>query len=190
MSRSFLRSALRAVPLAASIVALASCVAPEREQAPEPVPASTPAAAIPTPAPPPAPKPAPTGNWTEWPATAGEWIYRRDERGSLALFGQRDQAAQLTLRCELPARRIFLTRAGAASAPLPLTIRTTSGLGSFTAQPTGGERPYIGVALAPNDMILDRMVYSRGRFLIEGGGAPLVVPSWPEIARVVEDCRR
>lgn len=186
MSRSFLRSALRAVPLAASIIVLSSCVAPEREQAPEPAPVTAPP---PAPAPPPPPKPAPTGNWTEWPATAGEWIYRRDERGSLALFGQRDQEAQLTLRCELPARRIFLTRAGAASAPVPLTIRTTSGLGSFTAQPTGGARPYIGVALAPSDMILDRIVYSRGRFLVEGGGAPLVVPSWPEIARVVEDCR-
>ncbi len=180
---------MRAAPVAALVITLSCCVAPEREQTPEPAPVAARPAPAPVPPPTAAPKPALTGEWTEWPATAGEWIYRRDERGSLALFGEPNQDARLTLRCELPARQIYLTRAGAASAPVPFTIRTTSGLGSYTAQPTGGTPPYIGIALAPTDMILDRIIYSRGRFLIEGGGAPLVVPSWPEIARVVEDCR-
>ncbi len=180
-------TALRLAPLAALTLTLSCCVAPEREPAPEPAPAAT--APAPAPVSPPTPTPKPTGEWTEWTATPGQWIYRRDDRGTLALFGEPNRDALLTLRCELPARRMFLTRAGSASAPTPLTIRTTSGLQGFTAQPTGGVPPYVGIALSPTDMILDRMIYSRGRFLVEGGGAPLIVPSWPEIARVVEDCR-
>ena len=189
MTRSVTRSAFRLAPLLAATLILSCCVAPEREQAPE----TTPVAVRPAPPPQPTPSPTPTvelsGEWTEWPASAGEWIYRQDARGSIALFGMANEDAELTLRCDRNARRIFLTRAGAANTPVPLTIRTTSGAQSFTAQPTGGELPYLGIALAPTDMILDRMIYSRGRFLVDGGGAPLVVPSWPEIARVVEDCR-
>ena len=191
MTRPFLRSVLRAAPLSALIVTLSCCVAPEREQPPERAPAAT----RPTPAPAPVPTPTPTppaistGEWTERTATPGEWIYRRDERGSLALFGAANQDALLTLRCELPGRQMYLTRAGASDTPVPLTIRTTSGLASFSAQPTGGTPPYVGIKLAPTDIILDRIIYSRGRFLVEGGGAPLIMPSWPEIARVVEDCR-
>ena len=169
-------TALRLAPLAALTLTLSCCVAPEREPAPEPAPAAT--APAPEPVSSPTPTPKPTGEWTEWTATPGQWIYRRDDRGTLALFGEPNRDALLTLRCELPARRMFLTRAGSASAPTPLTIRTT-----------GGVPPYVGIALSPTDMILDRMIYSRGRFLVEGGGAPLIVPSWPEIARVVEDCR-
>jgi hypothetical protein len=34
------------------------------------------------------------------------------------------------------------------------------------------------------------MVFSRGRFTVEVPGAPmLVIPAWPEPARVIEDCR-
>ncbi len=189
MTRSVPRFAFRLAPLLAVTLTLSCCVAPEREQAPE----TTPVAVRPAPTPQPTSSPTPaaqlSGEWTEWPASSGEWIYRQDARGSIALFGEANEDAELTLRCDQAARRIFLTRAGTASASVPLTIRTTSGAQSFTAQPTGGELPYLGIALAPTDMILDRIIYSRGRFLVEGGGAPLVVPSWPEIARVVEDCR-
>ena len=38
--------------------------------------------------------------------------------------------------------------------------------------------------------MLDAMVFSRGRFVVERtGAAPLVVPPYAEIGRVVEDCR-
>jgi hypothetical protein len=34
------------------------------------------------------------------------------------------------------------------------------------------------------------MAFSRGRFMVEAQGmATLVLPAWPEPARVVEDCR-
>ena len=44
--------------------------------------------------------------------------------------------------------------------------------------------------LNPGDPVLDAMVFSRGRFAVEAPGTPLlVVPAWPEPARVIEDCR-
>jgi hypothetical protein len=45
-------------------------------------------------------------------------------------------------------------------------------------------------ALSPRDTLLDWMAFSRGRFMVQSSGAPtLYVPAWPELARVVEDCR-
>jgi hypothetical protein len=43
---------------------------------------------------------------------------------------------------------------------------------------------------AANDAVLDQIAYSRGRFAVEVQGlAPLIVPAWGEVGRVVEDCR-
>jgi hypothetical protein len=40
------------------------------------------------------------------------------------------------------------------------------------------------------DSFLDSIASSRGRFVVGVTGQPaLVVPPWPEIARVIEDCR-
>ena len=40
------------------------------------------------------------------------------------------------------------------------------------------------------DPLLDAIAFSRGRIGVGVGGTPaLVLPAWPEIARVVEDCR-
>ena len=40
------------------------------------------------------------------------------------------------------------------------------------------------------DPLLDAIAFSRGRFTVESeSGAMLVLPAWPEPARVVEDCR-
>jgi hypothetical protein len=59
---------------------------------------------------------------------------------------------------------------------LPLSV-DPSGAGVFAALPA-------------NDRLLDAMVFSRGRFTVEVPGTPmLVIPAWPEPARVVEDCR-
>ena len=71
-----------------------------------------------------------------------------------------------------------------------MTIRATSGLKTFPAANTGGTPPLVGAELAASDPHLDMMAYSRGKFVVQIKGTPdLIVPSWPEIARVVEDCR-
>ncbi|MCR5872550.1 hypothetical protein LRS12_18710 [Sphingomonas sp. J344] len=72
-----------------------------------------------------------------------------------------------------------------------MTIRTSTTARAFTARPTPGLQPYMAVTLAATDPILDAMGYSRGRFVVEMPPlAPLVVPTWAEVQRVVEDCRR
>jgi hypothetical protein len=46
------------------------------------------------------------------------------------------------------------------------------------------------VQLQARDPLLDQIAFSRGRFTIEApGAAMLVIPAWPEAARVIEDCR-
>ena len=107
-----------------------------------------------------------------------------------AEFGSIPGQPLLSLRCERTAGLIRLRRAGAATGPLPLTITTTSARRSFTVAPEQAEPPAVALAIPARDPILDAMVFSRGRFMIEVPGLPtLYLPAWPEVARVVEDCR-
>lgn len=127
-------------------------------------------------------------DWRDWAPTPGTWSYRQDARGSIALFGAAGGDALLTLRCDRSARTIYLSRAGAATAPL--TLRSTSLTRAVAARPTGGTPPYVAAALSPADPLLDAIGFSRGRFVVEQPGSPvLVVPAWAEVERVVEDCR-
>lgn len=166
----------------ATALAVVACAGPP----PPPPPPPPPRVALPAPRP--APPPVLGADWRDWPLTPGTWSYRRDERGSLALFGPAGSDALLTLRCDIAARRLYFSRAGDDAAPL--TIRTTSATRSLPAQPTGGTLPYVAAALAPSDPLLDAIGFSRGRFVVEqAGAATLVVPAWAEIERVTEDCR-
>jgi hypothetical protein len=135
---------------------------------------------------PPAPA-QPDGNWTDWPLAAGDWVYRQDERGSIALFGPPNTDALVTLRCDRAQQRIYLARAGSGTGNI--VIRSSSAMKEFVGAPTGG-MPYIATEIMPRDAILDAMIYSRGRIaIIVAGQTPLAIPSWAEIGRVVEDCR-
>ncbi|SDA34798.1 hypothetical protein [Sphingomonas sp. NFR15] len=167
-------------------LAVAGCVAPAP---PPPRPAPVVAARPVAPPPPSAPPPPATSDWRDWPLTPGDWVYRRDARGSLALYGMPGSDAVLTLRCDAGARMVYLSRAGAGGAGAA-TIRTTSTARTLSLTPTGGATPYLAVALTPRDSLLDAMAFSRGRFVIEQAGYPtLVIPAWAEIGRVTEDCR-
>jgi hypothetical protein len=73
---------------------------------------------------------------------------------------------------------VILARPGAG--PAALTVVTDM---QTRALPAGGR-------LSAYDPLLDAIAFSRGRFLVAGGGAGiLAVPSWPEAARAIEDCR-
>ncbi|WEK42798.1 MAG: hypothetical protein P0Y64_15785 [Candidatus Sphingomonas colombiensis] len=170
--------------LAATLVAtlaLASCVS-----APPPV--QKPIAMAPAPAPPPVTAPPPLANdWNDWPLTPGTWRYAADSRGTRAMFGNGGDA-NVVLRCDRGAQRMYLSRTGTATTPL--IVRTSSATRSLPVQPTGGAQPYVAAALATNDPLLDAMAFSRGRVAIQQDGAPiLVVPTYAEIGRVIEDCR-
>ena len=107
------------------------------------------------------------------PLTQGQWSYFPTEAGSMASF---DSA--FSLRCDRATRTVTITRLGAE--PAVLTIATSS---LTRTLPVGGR-------LLANDPLLDAIAFSRGRFLVAGGSGPiLAVPSWPEAARSIEDCR-
>ena len=178
---------MRFLTVSAAALALASCAS-----APEPESRPAPPVPVPGPAPitAPAPSPTPRGmDWRDWPLTLGTWAYRRDERGSIALFGMTGQDAELTLRCDRGRGRLYLSRRGDAPQGT-LTVRTSNTLRTLTMLPTGAAPAYLATELGPRDALADAMGFSRGRFVVEGAGLPtLVVPAWPEILRVAEDCR-
>lgn len=165
----------------ASLLAVAACAPPP----PPPMPKAPPPKPVVVAPSPPA---LPTGDWTDWPLAAGDWVYRQDERGSIALFGPAGANALITLRCDRTRQRMYLARAGEGAGST--VVRTSSTLKEFVGTPTGGVPPYIATEIMPRDPILDAMIFSRGRIaIVVAGQTPLAIPSWPEIGRVVEDCR-
>lgn len=155
--------------------ALASC-ATRREPAPAPEP-SPPIVIRETPRPVPPP---PIANWQDAPLAPGDWTHGQEGGISIARFGP-PGAPSFVLRCE-PGRQVSLTRTDAAAATA-LTVRTSSTARTLVARGS--------MALLPaSDPLLDAIVFSRGRFAVETTGhGTLVVPAWPEAARVIEDCR-
>jgi hypothetical protein len=108
------------------------------------------------------------------PLSPGEWSYFEAPGGSVARFGLAGAEA-FSLRCDTARRRIMLSRSRPGAA---MRVRTTFGQRALPAQ------------LSADDSLLDEMAFSRGRFTVEADGlAPLIVPTWPEPARVIEDCR-
>jgi hypothetical protein len=167
---------MRAVLLAtaaAAAIALAGCAAkPEAPPAPAPAPPAPPA-----PAPVPPPPPPPPQDWRDIALTPGDWTYRAVPSGSAAVFGE--TAPLFTVRCATVARQVSLERPD-APAGTRLVVRTSFGERTIAA----------GTPLAAADPLLDQMAFSRGRFTIAADGLPmLVIPSWPEPARAIEDCR-
>ncbi|QIG81331.1 hypothetical protein [Stakelama tenebrarum] len=195
-----MRRPLPAAALAAAVSALAlggltGCSGPRIiPAAAEPLPVPTPVA-TPSPVPAATPTPAvalPTGDWRDWNVTPGDWVYRQDGRGSIAMYGRPGQAADFTIRCDRSNGRIIFGRhiAAAPAAAMAFTVRTSSMMQELLFQPVAGE-PYVAAMLGPRDPLLDAMGFSRGRFIVEGSGLyPLVLPAWAEVHRVVEDCRK
>lgn len=170
-----------ALSAAAALALLASCaprVVPQPQQEAEPV------GTAPAPAPAPIPPP-PEFDWRDAPLSAGDWTYRSDGGGgSSAWFGPAG-APTFLVRCER-GRQVTLARLG-IGAGNALAIRTSSQVRALPARP--GENA-LSAVLPASDRLLDAMVFSRGRFTVEAQGVPvLIVPAWPEPARVVEDCR-
>ncbi len=114
------------------------------------------------------------------PLTIGQWHYGLSATGSEARFG-----TSFAIVCNRSARLVTLRRidgaggVGAAAAG-PLTIVTDLGVRTLPAN---------GI-VAVSDPLLDAIAFSRGRFIISGGGGPrIILPVLPEAARSIEDCR-
>jgi hypothetical protein len=151
---------------------------------PPPAPAPTPA---PAPAPPPPPRlPSSDLDWRTAPITPGDWVWSMEGGLSIARFA----GGQLVLTCDRSANTVTLARRASATGPVAMTITTSKAVRPVTASPQPGSPSTIAVAFPARDPILDAMAFSRGRFMLESAGLPpLIVPSWPEISRVIEDCR-
>ena len=175
---------MRMLTPAAAMLVLASCTA---IPAPQPAPAPRP---LPTVAAPPPPTRS-ASDWRDWPYTPGDWVYRQDARGSIALFGVPGADASFTIRCDTTANAVYLSRAGSTAAPAAMTIRTSTTVRTLPTHATGGTPASLAATLQPRDTLLEAMGFSRGRFVVEQPGLQtLVLPSWAEIERVTEDCRR
>ena len=165
-------------------LAASACV-PKRE-APAPAPPRVQQPVQPRPAPPP---PAPLAvDWTLLPLTAGGWVYRAAADSTQAMCGPPAGGALFVVRCDRARREVSLWREGAAGGAM--TVRTSAGARSLPVSVQAQPRPYASSALPASDRLLDQIAFSRGRFTVEVPGTQmLVIPSWPEPARVVEDCR-
>ncbi len=124
--------------------------------------------------------------------TPGIWTYRADAQRSAAFYGNGTTPPVLAIRCDRQSRSIRVDRALPARATSAEMIRVTTSFGDtqWTAGIIDPGQPLLSVRLAATDPALDKMAYSRGRIMIEASGAErLILPAWPEMARVIEDCR-
>lgn len=171
-------------PIFALGFTLASCAAPPA-QAPRPAPPLRPGPASTPPRP--APPPVAGSDWTDWPVTPGDWRYAAEAGGSTASFGPAGAAPLLSIHCDSTSRRVLFTRGDGATGGA-FIIRTSFGAVQWPAALSATGRPV--AVRAASDEGLDQIAFSRGRFVVETAGAPpLVLPAWPEVTKVVEDCR-
>jgi hypothetical protein len=172
---------MRILGSSCAALALAACV--PRQEAPAPLPPPPPAAQEPVVRAPPPPAP-PPADWQAAPLSPGDWSYASGPATPRATF-RSTGAASFEISCER-GRAVRLRWVGAQARAI--AIRTSYGERRLPAgEARAGE---ILVDLPSSDPLLDQIAFSRGRFLVqaEGGGA-LILPAWPEPARVIEDCR-
>ena len=170
---------------AAGLALLAGCASK-----PAPAPQAEPPRPV-RPAPqPPQPRPAPANvNWPDLPLTPGNWYYRDEGGASTAAYGAANSEPVFLARCNRAQRQVTLAREGSSATPR-LVIRTSNGDRTLGAAAQAEPLPYLNAVLPASDRFLDAIAFSRGRFAVEAQGLQrLVLPTWPELARVVEDCR-
>lgn len=171
--------------IVASCLALACCV----PAADPPTPTPQPVVVVPQAVLAPIPQPA-FANWMDAPASPGDWTYRADSTGTIAYFGQAGGNPDFGLRCDPSRRAISLLRAGTASGSVPMRVRTETTERMVTAMPQDGPLATLRADIAPSDPLLEAMAFSKGRFAVETNGLPtLYLPAWPEVTRIIEDCR-
>ncbi len=190
-----MKTPMKTSPLAVlGVLALAACVPPSPEPTPVPSPTPTPVASQPQPqaAPPQMVTPS-FDDWMDAPQSPGDWTYTAEPAETLAVFGtgRTPDTVQLIIRCDLQTRRVSIARSGSTQRQVEMLVRTETQDRRLTAGGMTDPAPLIVAELAASDTLLDAIAFSKGRFAVDvAGTAPLYAPAWPEITRVVEDCRR
>lgn len=180
---SFDMRTIRIIGALAAAFIVAGCVPRPAPPAPAPAPPPRPA---PEPAPPPPEPSPPPANWEDAPLSPGDWSYRDQAGMSSADYVVRS-GGLVALSCYGNRQIVISIASGGGVPPRSIVVRTTYGERRLPAAPDRGQ---VRAALAADDPLLDQIAFSRGRVLLQAeGGQPLIVPSWPEPARVIEDCR-
>jgi len=167
-------------------------VHPAPPPAPLPLPVRVPIAGPPTVLPP----AAPGADWRDGPLPAGVWTWNPRAEGSTARYAAAGQPPLAILQCDRLAGVVLIAvpwsaPAGDSAAPHAATITASTSSGPASAEPRMIDGlATLAIALPVANRMLDAMAFSRGRFRVQIGGIPaLVLPSWSEVGRVVEDCR-
>ncbi len=180
-----------ALPLAlAASLTLAACASsPEAPRTAPAVPAPRPSPIQTRPAPATSPAPQPNTSWIDAALTPGAWRYHQHEGGTSAYFIATTGAGGFVMTCNVQSHRIELWREGDSRARV-MTIRTETAARTLAVVPVEETLPYHAADVAPGDPLLDAMALSKGRFAVEvEGEVPLILPSYAEVSRVIEDCR-
>jgi hypothetical protein len=176
------RKVMRRSALAVLVPVLAaSCVAPPAD-APPPRPA-TPMTVAPPPAAVAPPAPVQPGA-----VEAGTWSYARTNIGSSARFGPAPGSVALSFDCA-PAEGTVTVRMLRINPSAPATTATLRASTTAKAVTVMAGGAFGAARVTARDPILDALAFSRGRFGVAIDGRERWYPAWPEIARVVEDCR-
>lgn len=141
--------------------------------------------------PPASPRPAPR-DWRDRAFSAGGWTLAQEADGMVARFGRTGAESDFIIACVGPTRTIRFGRAGSLPELITskMTLSSTEISKSYDAANSKGLPPNIWSETQASDPQLDALAFSRGRFLVSVIGTDdLVIPSWPEFAYVVEDCR-
>ena len=118
----------------------------------------------------------------------GNWTYAPTKDGSEATFANPGGFPQLWVRCVRATRKVSVAKPATAAAPF-MSVWTSSQSRSVPASfnPATGR---LSIELDASDSLLDALSNSRGRIgFTVSPQPPLVLPAWPEPARVIEDCR-
>jgi len=130
----------------------------------------------------------PTIDYSTATPAEGNWTYVPITGGSSATFTNNAAQPQLTITCARATRQVTLSKPATGAAPFisVWTTAETRNLPSSYNPATG----MVSASLPAFDPFLDAIAFSRGRaeFSVSGQAA-LIVPSWAEAARVIEDCR-
>ena len=130
-------------------------------------------------------------HWMDAPITPGDWTYIDQGAFSFATYGTAQGGVVFGMRCDKANHKVSLDRISAQAEAVPMRIETESMTRLFTADPEqSGQVHILRAQLPAADPFLDAMALSKGRFAVELVGEPtLYLPSWPEVTRVIEDCR-
>ncbi|MEL1250748.1 hypothetical protein [Aurantiacibacter gilvus] len=130
-------------------------------------------------------------SWMDEAQTPGDWRYVAETTETAAIFGTgQEDGVQLIIACDILASRVSISRIGASEGETSMIIRTETQTGALLAEPAVSFAPLLLAHVDARDPLLDAIAFSKGRFAVEVGGTePIYVPAYPEITRVIEDCR-